>query len=248
MSTPEIDPKRLEKFKGGTIVHGSHAKAPNGKAAVCMMEWVAYLAHEKHGDHPDCACPVLAAYGRRLNDASWPSDAGRTEALGPMVVAMINTRSTREVERKRAWFFADRTIRELLPMVMRMSAELVGKLTKYKRAADDAVELEALAVLMEHAPEVNSSDGASATRAIARGARDRALKLRDRAWAERRSAAASYAAAAYADYAAYAAANAEKSKERDRVLSEFAEDVVQVLISMKAPGCEWLDLTEAVAA
>ena len=41
--------------------------------------------------------------------------------------------------------------------------------------------------------------------------------------------------------AAYAAA-------RDEVLAAFAEDVVQILIAMEAPGCQWLALTEAVAA
>ena len=32
--------------------------------------------------------------------------------------------------------------------------------------------------------------------------------------------------------------------ERDRILSLFAEEIVQVLIELKAPGCEWLYLTE----
>lgn len=32
---------------------------------------------------------------------------------------------------------------------------------------------------------------------------------------------------------------------RDTSLAAFAEDVVRILIDMKAPGCEWLDLTEA---
>ena len=51
--------------------------------------------------------------------------------------------------------------------------------------------------------------------------------------------------------AANAAANAAKAADaahaaaRDKELSIFAEEVVQVLIKMKAPGCEWLDLTEA---
>lgn len=29
---------------------------------------------------------------------------------------------------------------------------------------------------------------------------------------------------------------------RDKALASFAEDVVQILVAMKAPGCEWLDL------
>jgi hypothetical protein len=44
-----------------------------------------------------------------------------------------------------------------------------------------------------------------------------------------------------ANAAAYAAANAAA---RDEVLSTFAEDVVQILISMNAPGCKCLFLTE----
>jgi hypothetical protein len=35
---------------------------------------------------------------------------------------------------------------------------------------------------------------------------------------------------------------AESAESIDTVLSGFAESVVQVLIEMKAPGCQWLDL------
>lgn len=56
------------------------------------------------------------------------------------------------------------------------------------------------------------------------------------------------AAAAYADAAAAAAAAADAAADADAVLSGFAEDVVGILIDMKAPGCQWLALTDAVAA
>ena len=50
--------------------------------------------------------------------------------------------------------------------------------------------------------------------------------------------------------AADAAADAADAKltARDQSLSGFAEEVVQLLIEMKAPGCQWLGLTEVVAA
>jgi hypothetical protein len=35
---------------------------------------------------------------------------------------------------------------------------------------------------------------------------------------------------------------------RDKILSDFAEGVVQILIAMKAPGCQWLPLTEIQVA
>ena len=50
------------------------------------------------------------------------------------------------------------------------------------------------------------------------------------------------AAAAYAAYAAAYAADAYAI--RDKVLSDFSEGVVQILIELKSPGCEFLYLTE----
>lgn len=52
------------------------------------------------------------------------------------------------------------------------------------------------------------------------------------------------ARSASASASAYANANAKRAKIRDRILGEFAEDVVQILIEMEAPGCAWLALTE----
>jgi hypothetical protein len=31
----------------------------------------------------------------------------------------------------------------------------------------------------------------------------------------------------------------------DKILSDFAEKIVQILIELKSPGCQWLYLTEA---
>jgi hypothetical protein len=56
--------------------------------------------------------------------------------------------------------------------------------------------------------------------------------------------AAAYAAYAAAAYAADAARAAARAAARDKALADFAEAVVQVLIEMKAPGCEFLSLTE----
>ena len=55
---------------------------------------------------------------------------------------------------------------------------------------------------------------------------------------------ANAAADAAADADAYAAAYAARKSARDKSLADYAEDVVQILIEMKAPGCEWLSLTE----
>jgi hypothetical protein len=59
------------------------------------------------------------------------------------------------------------------------------------------------------------------------------------------AAAAAYAAAAAA--ATYTADAAVYVATADKLLKEYAEDVVQILIEMKAPGCQWLGLTEEAA-
>ena len=59
--------------------------------------------------------------------------------------------------------------------------------------------------------------------------------------AARSAARSAWSAARSAESAADAAESAE-SAAIDTVLSDFAENVVQVLIEMKAPGCQWLDL------
>ena len=57
---------------------------------------------------------------------------------------------------------------------------------------------------------------------------------------------AAYANAPYGDvdYAAYAAEAVDEVRN-ERILSEFAEDIVQILSDMNAPGCVWLDLADA---
>lgn len=66
----------------------------------------------------------------------------------------------------------------------------------------------------------------------------------------KRVARAAAADAADAADAAADAADAAYARTRDRVLREYAEWVVEILIAMDAPGCQWLALTpkEDIAA
>jgi hypothetical protein len=68
----------------------------------------------------------------------------------------------------------------------------------------------------------------------------------DAAYAADAAAYAAYAAYAYAD-AAYADAAAAGMMARNKSLANFCEKVVEILIDMKAPGCQWLWLTEVGA-
>ena len=47
------------------LAEGGHETRDQG---MCLMEWLAFLAHEQHSDHPECVSPVLGTMGRHLND------------------------------------------------------------------------------------------------------------------------------------------------------------------------------------
>ena len=123
------------------LTYGSHNTPEEG---MCLMEAVAYLGGEEHSDHPECACPVISHFGRVLNDRMGRGEQGdalRAKYLAPLASKLVGTRSTPEVERRRAFFFADRAVRVFAPLALesaglkaeaerlRSLPEVVGKKT-----------------------------------------------------------------------------------------------------------------------
>ena len=78
------------------IARGGHKDRSNG---LCVMEAVAFLANEPHSDHPECTCPVIAAYTRILNDFLGDKDRQRLKRYIPR---LLNTNSSLEIKIKRA--------------------------------------------------------------------------------------------------------------------------------------------------
>jgi hypothetical protein len=96
------------------LAKGTH-KPDSGQA--CMMEAAAWLANETWSDHPACVCPVIAAFARRLNDAM--PDQLRDTLLRPLVSPVIDTRSTPNIARRRAYIAADFALRQAAPAALR---------------------------------------------------------------------------------------------------------------------------------
>jgi hypothetical protein len=67
------------------LSHGSHPSPADGR---CAMEWVAYLAGEKHSDSPACVSPVLRRFGIVLNDRLGDEDR---QQLRPYLARCIGT-------------------------------------------------------------------------------------------------------------------------------------------------------------
>ena len=114
------------------LTSGEHATPEEG---MCLMEAVAFLAGEAHSDRPECACPVITAYGWNLDlwmGKGEQGDALRAQYLAPLVSKLVGTRSTSEVSLKRAFFFVDRAVRLFAPMALE-SAGLMDEAARLRR-------------------------------------------------------------------------------------------------------------------
>jgi hypothetical protein len=191
---------------------GSHESANDG---LCFMEMAAWFAGEEHSDKPDCACPVLGAYGIRLNDAM-PDDL-RDRLLKPLVPQIVGTRD-KASEQRRAKFLAMWAINKVLPIILRLrgfeshalACEKAKGLSEAKSAANAAYAAADAAAAAAYA---SAADAAAA--AAYASAADAAANAANAAYAANDAAnAAAYAANAAdaADAAAYAANAAAKEQ------------------------------------
>ena len=181
---------------------------------MCVEAAVCYALGLPHGDDPGCVSPALRRLKIRLNDSNWSSDAARGKGLRRLAVAQLGSKGELNYQEfsKRV---VDMTIRWAVPIGLRAAT---GKNPKH------ASQLEAAAIRCEK-----------------EGTREACLHAKQVAYAYAADA-ATYAADADADAdtaaaAAYAAAYAA-AENRDKVLGDYAEKVVEILIDMKAPGCQ----------
>ena len=233
---------------------------------------VNYAMGLPHGDHPPCVSRALRMLKIRLNDSSaWSSNAARAAGMRRLAIAQLGTAGQlNDIEFVKA--VAAMTIQKIVPRAFRSAARIAGKVMRVlleewaqKIEKEPTKEMcRAAADAVYAADEAADEAADAAAKAAVYAAANAAVYAADEAADEAADAAADAVYAVYAAkatdavkaaieatdaadapakavYAAKAAAKAAKDKE----LSFFAEEVVQILITMKAPGTEWLDLTEA---
>ena len=172
------------------LANGSHAKPEDG---MCIMEAVAFIAREPWSDHPECVCPVIAAFLRVWNDAL-PGDE-RNALLRPLIPSLIGTRGSKALAHRRAVLSADWLIRDYTPTWLRLA-----KLNEQADALASLPEIIHFAQCPSIMPALLATrDGASAARDAARAAAWDAARAaawdaawdaaRDAAWAATRAAA-----------------------------------------------------------
>ncbi len=234
---------------------------------MCVEAAVCFALGLPHGDDPGCVSAPLRRLKIGLNDRAWSSNQARANGLRRLAIAQLGSKGVlddREFMRR----VAEMTIRRSVPSALRSAAKLNPKHADVLEAAAVRCETEGTRESAQSAREVASkvrgdaADDAYAADAAAAAADDAyAAAAADDAAYDAYAAAAAYAAdasAAYAadadaadaaaaaaaadDAAAAAAAADDAGAARDKSLAQYAEWVVEILIDMKAPGCEWLDL------
>jgi hypothetical protein len=243
--TQEVAAKVLSIVDAG-LVKGVGLPEP-GK--MCVEAAVCYALGLPHGDDPACVSRALRQLKIRLNDSRWSSNAARAKGLRRLAVAQLGSRDVLD-DKEFARRVVDVVIRIYVPRALRRAVEVVTNPAHKQAMEDAAVRCEtegtrdaALAGKKAAAAPAPDADAAAADADADADAADAAADAADAAYAAY-AAADAYAAAAAASAAADAAAAAAAASAADKQLSDFAESVVQILIDMKAPGCQWLALTE----
>ena len=246
--TREIAAKVLHVVDQGLSKGVGTRKKGDVQGEMCVEAAVCYALGLEHGDDPGCVSAPLRALKIRLNDSNWSSKAARAKGLRRLALAQLGSKGhldDKEFVRR----VVDHAIRKSVPSALRIAASVI-KDEKHKAA---------LCETANRCEKEGTREAAQDARAIARDAAAAAAAAAYAAYAAYAAAddaaADAYADDAAADAYAYAAAcaadaaaadaAAAKNSARDKSLADYAEAVVQILIEMKAPGCQWLDLAEA---
>jgi hypothetical protein len=193
---------------------------------MCVEAAVCYALGLPHGDNPLCVSPALRRLKISLNDKDWSSNSARAKGLKRLALAQLGSAGVlddKELVRR----VGEMTIRKMVPIALRAAASIQKDATHRQKLLNAAnrCEVEGTRAAV-YAAAVYTAAGLDVLRAVGADAAD-------------------YVDAAY--HAASAASHSNAAK-RDAVLSDFAEAVVQILIDMDAPGCQWLDLAPVAEA
>ena len=206
------------------LVRGLGSPVPG---QMCVEAAVCYSLGLPHGDDPLCVASSLRQFKIRINDANWSSNAARAKGLRRLAVAQLGTKFTLNEQE-----FTKRVVIMLVKttLVDIIDGETLKNQCRSVETLKEAIEA-ALALRSRYEYAV-----AAAVYAVDAVTAAYVAYVADAAYAAVRA-----VVRAVVHVAAYAAAHAGNG---DKVLSDFCERVVQILIDMKAPGCEFLYLTE----
>lgn len=110
---------RYDSVLSKNLLTGNHE--PNGQ--MCVMEAAAYIAGEPWSNRPVCVCPTITAFMISWND-SLSTDEARNRLLKPLLVPIMETRSSNEIATQRAYKALDWLVRVYTPAWLDMTRTL----------------------------------------------------------------------------------------------------------------------------
>lgn len=234
---------------------------------MCIEAAVCFGLNLPHGDDPACVAEPLRIFKIGLNDSDWSTQSARARGLRRLGLAQLGSRGA--IDEKA---FVERLIRlvttKYLPQALRSAASVHNDPVQQAAMRAAATTCENVGTLSsceaaEAAAKAADTQGVWAVKGAANAELvassivhafrhfQRFIASDDPNWIK---SALSSAADRVADAGNYAAGCADsttplshdddETNVSDATLGAFAEDVVQVLIQLNAPGCQWLELTE----
>jgi hypothetical protein len=251
MITEEIARKVLTIVDAG-LTKGRGLPVPGEmcvEAAVCLALGL------PHSDDPPCVSRSLRTLKIRLNDASWSSPQLRAQGLRRLALIQLGSRGIID-ERAFVEKLGDLVIKKYVPLALRAAASVLNdpahKVALIAAASKCELEGTRESVLQAYTATASAGAGVYAEAALYAVYAARAAFTARAEAVYALAAAGVYAEAAL--YAVYAARAGDAAyfdggvAACDKAMAEFAEDVVQILIGMNAPGHQWLFLTEGETA
>lgn len=233
---------------------------------MCVEAAVCFALGEPHSDNPSCVSPALRSFKIILNDANWSSSLARTAGLRRLAVAQLGSRDTLD-EIEFSGHLAMLAVNKIIPRALRLVATMeipinhIEAIRKIANECEIAVDLETASdvaytasnivdAINEVASDIVSETANHVANAAYRAseaseAANHAANAANNPTAYKTSEAneASEEASEAAGDAANSAANvAANEVDSDKMLSDIAEEVVQILIKMNVPGTAFLDL------
>ena len=218
-----------------------HSDDPSQGA--CAMDAVNWLVHGKHGDAPECACPIVAAYVIQGND-EMPDDI-RQRLLGYLHRIAGSRNADSENARLRVLVLA--AVRTFVPLALDATG-LTVEATKLRLLPDDTEfeDLEIATRATEAAIWWAGATEAKATKAATRAVSVAwATRAASAAWATRAASAAWATRAASAAWAA-GGTGAEAAKAATRAASAAASAAARIAGWTTGNWDAYFDVLDAV--
>ena len=238
-----------------TTLHLDRGAHSSREVGVSVMEAVAWLAGERHTDHPHTASPVIAAFCRLINDRVGDEERQRLVAYVPR---LVGTRAADEIELRRTMVIADWAVRSAAAAALRIAGlvELAenlsqlppvteGKSAREAARAAIATEETAMRAGEEAARAARATRSAAATERARRVAvvEEAARVASAEAAGSAASAEAAWAAASHTEAAVHAEAAAEAAVTAWAAAVQAAVQIPERPIDWTVPLERMLDVS-----